>query len=99
MSLRDKINHFIDNHLFTSNANKDDANSSGFVFIPRFPEYNDKLIEKYTDLMNMGLTSALNQCKSYEKSLLYLQMLIRQRQRLLVAPFLVVILSKTFSYC
>ncbi|CAF0995165.1 unnamed protein product [Adineta ricciae] len=61
VSLRDKINHFIDNHLFTSNANDDDATSSGFVFIRRFPEYNDKLIEKYTDLMNMGLTSALNQ--------------------------------------
>ncbi|CAF4311823.1 unnamed protein product, partial [Adineta steineri] len=53
VSLRDKINSFIDNHLFSNNVNDDDATSSGFVFIRRFPEFDEKIIEKYNDLMNM----------------------------------------------
>ncbi|CAF0878408.1 unnamed protein product [Adineta steineri] len=61
VSLRDKINNFIDNHLFSNNVNDDDATSSGFVFIRRFPEFDEKIIEKYNDLMNMGLASTMNQ--------------------------------------
>lgn len=64
VSLRDKINNFIDNHLFSHNVNDaDEATSSGFVFIRRFPGFNEKIIDKYNDLMNMGLANTLNQCK------------------------------------
>jgi hypothetical protein len=60
------MNSFIDKHLFSNNVNDDDATSSGFVFIRRFPAFNEKIIEKYDDLMNMGLANTLNQCKKYE---------------------------------
>jgi hypothetical protein len=63
VSLRDKINHFIDNSLFGNNVHDDDAASSGFVLIRRFPIFNEQIIEKYNDLMNMGLANTLNQCK------------------------------------
>ncbi len=66
ISLRDKLNHFIDNYLFGNNIQDDDAASSGFVFIRRFPIYNENIIEKYNDLMNMGLSNTLNQCKRCE---------------------------------
>ncbi len=65
VSLRDKINGFIDNSLLNNNNDVPDqeATSSGFVFIRRFPKFNEKTIEKNSDLMHMGLVNTLNQCK------------------------------------
>jgi hypothetical protein len=47
VSLRDKINVFIDNCLLNDNNDENDfpdneATSSGFVFIRRFPKFNEK---------------------------------------------------------
>lgn len=67
VSLRDKITQFVDNQLFSNNANDDDARSSGFVLIRRFPKLDRESIGKYDDLMNLGLQAALNQCKTYGK--------------------------------
>jgi hypothetical protein len=72
VSLRDKINGFIDNCLLSNNDGNDipesEATSSGFVFIRRFPKFNEKNIEKHSDLMHIGLVNTLNQCKILEKS-------------------------------
>ncbi len=57
------MNHFIENYLFGNNSNENDATSSGFVFIRRFPVFNEKMIEKYNEQMNMGLANTLKQCK------------------------------------
>ncbi|CAF3529728.1 unnamed protein product [Rotaria sp. Silwood1] len=38
--------------------------SSGFVFVPHFPIFNEEIIDKHNDLMNMGLVSTLNQFKN-----------------------------------
>ena len=62
VSLRDKINHFIDNYLLNNNDNE--ATTSGFVFISRFPKFNIKTIENNSDLMHLGLVNTLNQCKN-----------------------------------
>lgn len=70
VSLRDKINGFIDNYLFSNNNNGEndfpdqEATASGFVFIRRFPKFNEKTIEKHGDLMHLGLVNTLNQCKN-----------------------------------
>ncbi|CAF1132040.1 unnamed protein product [Rotaria sordida] len=66
VSLRDKINGFIDNCLLNSTNNENDfpdneTTTSGFVFIRRFPKFNEKTIEKHSDLMHMGLVNTLNQ--------------------------------------
>ncbi|CAF3205339.1 unnamed protein product, partial [Rotaria sp. Silwood2] len=66
VSLRDKINGFIDNCLLSNTNSGNDfpdneTTSSGFVFIRRFPKFNGKTIEKHSDLMHMGLVNTLNQ--------------------------------------
>jgi len=66
VSLRDKINGFIDNCLL-NDIPDDEATSSGFVFIRRFPKFNEKTIEKHSDLMHMGLNHMINQCKKFSK--------------------------------
>jgi hypothetical protein len=68
VSLRDKINGFIDDCLLSNNNGEDDfsdqeATSNSFVFIQRFPKFNEKTIEKHSDLMHLGLVKTLNQCK------------------------------------
>ncbi len=69
VSLRDKINGFIENYLLNNNDENDlpdnEATTSGFVFIRRFPKFNEKTIEQNSDLMHMGLVNTLNQCKIY----------------------------------
>jgi hypothetical protein len=69
VSLRDKINSFIENHLLNNNNENDpldnEATTSGFVFIRRFPKYNEKTIEQNSNLMHMGLRDTLNHCKIY----------------------------------
>jgi hypothetical protein len=67
VSLRDKINGFIDNCLLSNNDIPDnEATSDGFVFIRRFPKFNEKTIEKHSELMHLGLVNTLNQCKRLE---------------------------------
>ncbi|UJR37177.1 hypothetical protein I4U23_029885 [Adineta vaga] len=62
VSLRDKINEFIDNFLLKNDNDEDDLqDTNGFVFIRRFPKYNEKTIEKYNDLMHLGFVHTLNQ--------------------------------------
>lgn len=67
VSIREKINGFIDNCLLSNNNNNgddfpdNDLASCGFVFIRRFPKFNEKSIEKHSDLMHMGLVNTLNQ--------------------------------------
>ncbi|CAF2120518.1 unnamed protein product [Rotaria magnacalcarata] len=67
VSLRNKINGFIDNCLLNNNNNSEndfpdnETTSSGFVFIRRFAKFNEKSIEKHSDLMHMGLVNTLNQ--------------------------------------
>jgi len=68
VSLRDKINGFIDNCLLNDNENDipdNEATSSGFVVIQRFPKFNEKTIEKNSDLMHMGLFQMMKQCKKF----------------------------------
>jgi hypothetical protein len=68
VSLRDKINGFIDNCLLSNNDIPDnEATSDGFVFIRRFPKFNEKSVHKHSDLMHMGLVNTLNQCKILQK--------------------------------
>ncbi|CAF1259292.1 unnamed protein product [Rotaria sp. Silwood1] len=64
VSITDKINNFIDINLFGNNLNDDEVTSSGFVFVPHFPIFNEEIIDKHNDLMNMGLVSTLNQFKN-----------------------------------
>ena len=64
VSLRDKINEFIDNCLL-KNDEDDLQDTNGFVFIRRFPKYNEKTIEKYNDIMHLGFVHILNQCKKF----------------------------------
>jgi hypothetical protein len=71
VSLRDKINRFIENSLIDNNEGENDfpdneTTASGFVFIRRFPKFNEKTIEKHSELMHLGLVNTLNQCKRLE---------------------------------
>ncbi|CAF0905033.1 unnamed protein product [Adineta ricciae] len=62
VSLRDKINEFIDDVLLKSDNDEDDLqDANGFVIIRRFPKYNEKTIEKYNDLMHLAFVHTLNQ--------------------------------------
>ncbi len=70
VSLRDKINKFIDNCLLNNVENDipdNDTTSSDFVFIQRFPKFNEKTIEKHSDLMHLGLVYTMNQRKNIQK--------------------------------
>lgn len=58
VSLRDRINEFIENSLLSNNDN--DATESDFVFIRRFPKYNLKTIENNSDLMHMAFVNILD---------------------------------------
>lgn len=60
VSVREQIQHFIDHCLLENNTNDDEAKSSGFVLIRRFPIFNEKIIDQHQELMNMGLTQILN---------------------------------------
>jgi hypothetical protein len=72
VSLRDKINEFIDNCLLNNNDIPDtEAISNGFVFVQRFPKFNEKTIDKYSDLMHMGLVNTLNQCKKIRQKIIF----------------------------
>ena len=71
VSLRDKINGFIDHCLLSHGQNErdlpdQDAISSGFVFIRRFPKLSEKTIDKYSDLMHMGLATVLSQGRTQQ---------------------------------
>ncbi|CAF1003091.1 unnamed protein product [Adineta steineri] len=66
VSLRDKINGFIENCLLSDDTAEDDGldndtTKNDFVFIQRFPKFNEKTIEKHSDLMHLGLVNTLNQ--------------------------------------
>ena len=62
VSLRDQINGFIENSLLNNNDENDLPDN--FVFIRRFPKFNEKTIEQNSDLMHMGLVNTLNQYKN-----------------------------------
>ena len=71
VSSRDKINGFIDHCLLSHGQNErdlpdQDAITSGFVFIRRFPKLSEKTIDKYSDLMHMGLATVLNQGRTLQ---------------------------------
>jgi hypothetical protein len=77
ISLRDKINGFIENYLLNNNDENDlsdneAATTSDFVFIRRFPKFNEKTIEQNSDLMHIALVNTLNQCKIYCHTCFYL---------------------------
>ena len=60
------MNGFIDRCLLSCgqserDLSEQDAITSGFVFIRRFPKLSEKTIESYSDLMHMGLATVLNQ--------------------------------------
>lgn len=71
VSLRDRINEFIENSLLSNNDN--DATASGFVLIRRFPKYNLKTIENNSDLMHMAFVNILNSCKTNNKKINQIQ--------------------------
>lgn len=68
VSVRDRMNEFIEYCLLNNGSDRPDkeAISSGFVFIRRFPRFNEKTIEKYRDPMHIGLVNTLQQSKSRE---------------------------------
>ena len=67
VSLREKINAFLENHLLKNDDLPDnETTTDDFVFIRRFPKFNEKTIEHHSDLMHMGLVNTLNQCKMIE---------------------------------
>lgn len=64
---REEINLFIDKYLFDKNTNDDDdddVKSSDFVVIRHAPIFNEKLLEDYHELMNLGLTNTLIQSRN-----------------------------------
>ena len=72
VSLRDQINGFIEESLL-NNSNETDltneeATSSGFVVIQRFPKFNEKTIEQNSGLMHTGLVNTLKQRKTLRES-------------------------------
>lgn len=56
---REKINHFIEKYF-----DDDDAKSSGFVLIRQAPIFDEKLLDNYHELMNLGLTNTLIQSQN-----------------------------------
>lgn len=72
VSLRDRINEFIENSLLSNNDN--DATESDFVFIRRFPKYNLKTIENNSDLMHMAFVNILDSCNETKKIISFVQL-------------------------
>ena len=68
VSMRDRMNDFIEYYLLNNGSDRPDkdAISSGFVFVRRFPRFNEKTIEKYRDPMHIGLVNTLQQRKNRE---------------------------------
>lgn len=69
LTLRKKINEFVDDWLLISDQGDESstelaAASSGYVFIRRFPKYNEKTMEKHGDLLHLGLVHTLNHSTS-----------------------------------
>ena len=67
VSLRDQLNGFIDQHLFSNQAGDDDAASQEFVFIRRFPVFTGPIIDKHDELIRTGLVTALGTSQSVRK--------------------------------
>jgi 23S rRNA G2069 N7-methylase RlmK/C1962 C5-methylase RlmI len=63
VSLREKINGFIDEYLFSNQTKDDDLTSNDYVFIRCFPGFNQKTIDKYSDMIQISFDSTLDQCK------------------------------------
>ncbi|CAF2484150.1 unnamed protein product [Rotaria sp. Silwood2] len=109
VSLRDKINGFIDNCLLSnSNSGNDfpdnETTSSGFVFIRRFPKFNGKTIEKHSDLMHMGLVNTLNQFalkfegKGFHRRLTILDMITKEIKSIFCHPAICERLASMLNY-
>lgn len=72
VSLRDQINGFIEESLL-NNSNEigptnEEATSNDFVFIQRFPKFNEKTIEENSVSMHTGFANTLRQCKTFRES-------------------------------
>jgi hypothetical protein len=68
VSIRETINKFVEDCLLDHSRNDNDhsdndALTSGFVVIARFPKFNLETIEKHAELLNIGLVNILKPCQ------------------------------------
>lgn len=64
-SIREKIQNYIEKNLFLNDddrASSKDAISNGFVFIQRFPKFDQSIVEKNANQMRSGFMLFLEQC-------------------------------------